>query len=281
MPATTIAGAYSTFGNYALSVTFTIDAALSSGAAHTTQNITPINSSVNNQQFWVNYDKTTWQVSGGDAAGGNVVSRYMEMIRSTPTPAGVCWAGISSVVDLTDQQSSQAGGILVHELDMACNGPDNANNRQVLVIVLTKGNSEGAAPEAESAILIHGPEGNAGAFHRPLILDCRFRDCLIDMRTAIHDGGGPGYGIWLGDNHTITWDTAGTFNDAYVSARSRVEHYGKHFFNNEIVLNAITTEGIPVTTSATSGGTTLPSNPVGFLTVNVQGTNRKIPFYNV
>ena len=32
-------------------------------------------------------------------------------------------------------------------------------------------------------------------------------------------------------------------------------------------------------TTATAGAQTLPSNPVGFLVVNISGTNRKIPYY--
>jgi len=35
----------------------------------------------------------------------------------------------------------------------------------------------------------------------------------------------------------------------------------------------------PITTSAVAGAQTLPANPEGFLTVNINGTNRKIPFY--
>jgi hypothetical protein len=32
-------------------------------------------------------------------------------------------------------------------------------------------------------------------------------------------------------------------------------------------------------TTATAGAETLPANPVGFIEVNIGGTNRKIPYY--
>lgn len=32
-------------------------------------------------------------------------------------------------------------------------------------------------------------------------------------------------------------------------------------------------------TSATGGAQSLPANPVGFIVVNIAGTNRKIPYY--
>lgn len=38
---------------------------------------------------------------------------------------------------------------------------------------------------------------------------------------------------------------------------------------------------IVTATSATAGSATLPANPVGFIEVNINGTNRKIPYYAV
>lgn len=38
---------------------------------------------------------------------------------------------------------------------------------------------------------------------------------------------------------------------------------------------------IGTATSATAGSATLPANPVGFIEVNINGTNRKIPYYAV
>lgn len=35
-----------------------------------------------------------------------------------------------------------------------------------------------------------------------------------------------------------------------------------------------------ITTSATAGSQTLPSNPVGFISVNINGTDYKVPYYN-
>lgn len=38
--------------------------------------------------------------------------------------------------------------------------------------------------------------------------------------------------------------------------------------------------GTPATT-ATGGAGTLPANPVGFITIYVNGTERKVPYYDV
>jgi len=39
--------------------------------------------------------------------------------------------------------------------------------------------------------------------------------------------------------------------------------------------------GISTATTAVAGGATLPANPVGFITINITGSNFKIPYYNV
>lgn len=57
----------------------------------------------------------------------------------------------------------------------------------------------------------------------------------------------------------ISFDTGGNVN---------LESGGTLLFTNAVS-----------TSSATAGANTLPSNPVGFLTVNIGGTNRKIPYY--
>jgi hypothetical protein len=46
-----------------------------------------------------------------------------------------------------------------------------------------------------------------------------------------------------------------------------------------ILRGSLSLPNITTSTSATTGANTLPANPVGFITVNIGGTNRKIPYY--
>ena len=50
--------------------------------------------------------------------------------------------------------------------------------------------------------------------------------------------------------------------------------------SNATLSTALTMTGQTLSSSATAGSDTLPANPAGFLTVQVNGTSVKIPYYN-
>ena len=47
------------------------------------------------------------------------------------------------------------------------------------------------------------------------------------------------------------------------------------------VNGSVCLSGIATSTTATLGGATLPANPIGFVTINITGTNFKIPYYGI
>jgi hypothetical protein len=86
---------------------------------------------------------------------------------------------------------------------------------------------------------------------------------------------------WL----SVTVGNSGT-GSGYVSARRRLYANDPTVSGNDrdiyglIVNKDIRLQNNTTTTTATSGISNLPSNPQGFLSININGTVRKIPFYN-
>ena len=97
--------------------------------------------------------------------------------------------------------------------------------------------------------------------------------------TAIHSMAAPTLTSTNGGSGTEV-----TFTDA---ATLYIESGPQATLNNTLVTNAygiwVANDGLRIdnktTTGATAGADTLPANPVGFLTLNLDGTNRKVPYY--
>lgn len=56
-------------------------------------------------------------------------------------------------------------------------------------------------------------------------------------------------------------------------------HIWRDWFN--ILQTYLVTIFNTTSTTATAGAATLPANPVGFIIIQINGTNYKIPYYNV
>lgn len=273
---TTISGG-ATGSTQLLNVAYTLSTSLPDGNTNPTRNLIDILSTgrVNGQQFWANFDQVEWRAVE-TVPGGDVISRYMEANRRALTPGCHLWAGISAVNDFTGVGSAAAGGILVHEFDLACNGADDAassnDRRSGIAIALDKRDPAGSAPYAAHAIAVQGPP--SGAWHTPLLFNVRYRDAVIDMNSSVLDGAGPNWGIRLGAEKSLVLDAGGNNTLVYEAGTDCIEVRGRANFRSEVRLAGNTSSG-----TATAGAATLPGNPVGFLVVRINGTDRKIPYY--
>lgn len=104
------------------------------------------------------------------------------------------------------------------------------------------------------------------------------------LDTRDHAGPFQVAAILLGNNHRILSNNpAGVARNLIHLDGSDYLQIGGTGISGGTVINTpgLLLPNIPTQTTATAGAATLPSNPVGFITVTIGGTNRKIPFYGV
>lgn len=240
------------------SVTYTVDASLQTSGAGASKTVVNIDASAGGQHLWANYHTVNWQVDGGDnTAGAQVSTGYSELIRSTPTPGSFGFASYSSAVDATNQPSSVAGGLRGHQINLQANDVDDAGTRLGLLINLGRQDSNGVPPQAAAGILISGP--GVGSWRSGLVTSGRFSDAVIDISKATFDDAGLGYGVRLGDNKAIAFDTAGNSQVQFNAATGATEVTGGLTFLDEIVITGPPRFGADTVATAGASGGYLPA----------------------
>ena len=162
-------------------------------------------------QVWHNFDRVFAQTASTSSAA--IVNRYIQTVRpgGYGAPGQVMWGAVMELRDQTGLPSSQAGGILGLEIDIACNGADDANNRQGLTITFLNGTGSGASPQAKQAIGIFSGGDGAAYFKSIIQLAVPFHDAAIDFRNAGFATGGTTHGLWMRSGMDIAFDVNGSF----------------------------------------------------------------------
>jgi hypothetical protein len=193
-------------------------------------------------QVWHNFDRVFAQTAGASQAA--IVNRYIQTIRPAGygTPSQTMWGAVMELRDQTGLSSSGAGGLLGLEIDLACNGPDDANNRQGLVITFLNGTGNGASPQADKAVGIYSGGDGAAVFHSIIQIAAPFRDAGIDMRHMGGSTGGTTHGIWMRTGLDIAFDTAGNFtfssDGTFINASQRMNSpFGYAIGGNAVFLS--------------------------------------------
>jgi hypothetical protein len=233
-----------------------------------------------NQYLWSVLGAVNYQGTGGT---GQHVGVYGQGVRSTFSAGGASnnpqiWGAVAEAHDFTGQPTSVTNAMLGMEIDNVGNADDDARIRSGLTVAINKANPAGVDFGSDGGITI---VANAGAYvYKLLAAGGNFKEAGIDLRNA---GKLSGHTIWLRDVSDISWNNLATATTGWSVANSRLETYGATYFNDTMTINnGIKFVGIggQVTHSANVGLDTLPANPAGFFTINVQGADVKFPFYN-
>jgi hypothetical protein len=194
-------------------------------------------------QVWHNFDRVFAETASTSRAA--IVNRYIQTVRPAgfATSGQVMWGAVMELRDQTGLPSSQAGGLLGLEIDLACNGLDDAGTRQGLVITFLNGTGNGASPQADKAIGIYSGGDAAANYKSILQLAAPFHDAGIDMRHTGTATGGTTHGIWMRTGLDIAFDTAGNFtfstDETFINASHRINSpFGYAIGGNTQILSA-------------------------------------------
>jgi hypothetical protein len=149
-----------------------------------------------------------------NTSGHTHVSAYSQMVRDS-VPSGKVGTNIEAHVfethSLTGLPSSQDGIMRTVELDMFCAGADDyvgGVGREVMSIIMGKGQASDAAPTISSVIGIDGSAGYQTTVGKVLHTGSglNISDSVVSSRGSTLNAGANA--IWLGTNHPIALDTS-------------------------------------------------------------------------
>lgn len=252
-----------------------------------------------------------WSVLGvldyaGSGGNGQHVAVYGQGLRRTWNAGATVnnpeiWGGVFEARDMTGQASSVTNNLLALEVDLFCNGLDDANKRQGIVLVLGRHNQSGAYAQADAGIRLSGFTA-LDSYKIGIDMAASFSTAGLDFRTSTRMSG---HTVWLSTGHDIAMDLAGV-NTIYHDAAAigglgatrfsgNVEIDGAQFYlpNAAVTLGAsllvAANRGLRFSTqvnpaaAATATFTNAPvaGNPIFYIPMTVNGVNGCVPFLAV
>lgn len=213
---------------------------------------------------------------------------------------GPVWAGVFEARDKTNADSTGRSGTVGIEVDVFANGADVSSNRVGIDVVVGKGNVGGVSCQAEYGVRIAPQDFSIsnGTWKKGVaVLGATDVDYLAQSESfaAFQGIGTNTYGVFYGGTAQvgISLDQATISGDAIRLASGQkiaFENTGSVYLRETSGLidasarmNLQNSFGLPsvgnISSTATAGANTLPSNPDGFLIIKIDGVDKKIPFY--
>lgn len=168
--------------------------------------------------FWGILSQMSYNGSGTTGGNGGHVPVYGQGVRGNYNAGGApnnpqIWGGVFESHDTTGQPSSATNAQVGAEVDLICNGLDDADNRIGLVVVCGQHNPNGAPAQIGYGISLHANINTS--LIRGLNMNFPYSQAGIDFRGSVQQGGNA---IWLADGQTISFNTAGTATIAWSGA---------------------------------------------------------------
>jgi hypothetical protein len=179
-----------------------------------------------NSFVWGGIDRLIW--SGTQTPSGSPptqhVGRYVQTIRNgwsadasgKPLPQPQLWSGCFEYRDTTAKPSSSTAASLTIEADWIGNGPDDANSRQILSLVLWQNNTSGAPVEISSILGAYLAAGSSGHAYRVFNIGIPFSVSVLDTTMSQQMPGAAA--IRMAAGHAIAFEPTNTNRLAYDSA---------------------------------------------------------------
>jgi hypothetical protein len=160
--------------------------------------------------FWGILSQLSYNGSGTTGGSGGHVPVYGQGVRGNFNAGGApnnpqIWGGVFESHDTTGQPSSVTNAQVGLEVDIICNGADDAANRIGLVIVAGQHNPNGAPAQVAYGLSLHCNINTS--LVRGFNMNFPYSQAGIDFRPGQQLGGNA---IWFADGMTIAFNTAGT-----------------------------------------------------------------------
>jgi hypothetical protein len=179
---------------------------------------------------WSGYDRLVWNGSQSPSATSpsKHVGRFVQTIRQTvgtnsagaPLPQPLMWSAYVQYLDTTGNPSSWTNASVTTEMDWIGNGVDDANQRQILSLVLSQYNTAGAAVELSTAIGVSMASGAAGKIYRVFDVNVPYSISVLDTTGATQLAGAAA--VRLAAGHAIAFEPTNSVNLTYSSALSAI-----------------------------------------------------------
>jgi len=179
---------------------------------------------------WAGYDRLIWSGSQtpSSTSPSRHVGRFVQAIRETvgtnsagaPLPQPLMWSAYVQYVDTTGNPSSWTNASVTTEMDWIGNGVDDANQRQILSLVLGQNNTAGAAAELSTAVGVSIASGSTGRVYRVFNVNVPYSVSVLDTTGATQLAGAAA--IRLAAGQSIAFEPTNSVNLAYSSVLSSI-----------------------------------------------------------
>jgi hypothetical protein len=179
---------------------------------------------------WSGYDRLVWNGSQTPSATSpsKHVGRYVQAIRQTvgtnssgaPLPQPLMWSAYVQYLDTTGNPSSWTNASVTTEMDWIGNGADDANQRQILSLVLGQNNSAGAAAELSTAVGVSIASGSTGKVYRVFNVNVPYSISVLDTTGATQLAGAAA--VRLAAGQAIAFEATNSVNLSYSSTLSAI-----------------------------------------------------------
>jgi hypothetical protein len=179
---------------------------------------------------WSGYDRLIWNGTQSPAVStpSKHVGRYIQTIRQSvgtntsgsPLPQPLMWSSYVEYRDTTGSPSSWTNGSISTEMDWIGNGIDDANQRQILSLVLGQNNISGTPAELSTALGVSLASGSTGKVYRVFNVSVPYSISVLDTSNATQLPGAAA--IRLAAGQTIAFDATNAANLSYSSASGAI-----------------------------------------------------------
>ncbi len=178
---------------------------------------------------WSGYDRLVWSGSQTPSATSpsKHVGRYVQAIRQTvgtnsagaPLPQPLMWSAYVQYLDTTGNPSSWTNASITTQMDWIGNGVDDANQRQILSLVLGQNNTAGPTAELSTAVGVTIASGSTGKVYRVFNVNVPYSISVLDTTGATQLSGAAA--VRLAAGHAIAFEPTNSVNLAYSSISER------------------------------------------------------------
>jgi hypothetical protein len=179
---------------------------------------------------WSGYDRLVWSGTQTPSvtSPSRHVGRYVQAIRQTvgtnstgvPLPQPLIWSAYFQYLDTTGNPSSWTNASVTTQMDWIGNGADDANQRQILSLVLGQSNVAGAAAELSTAVGISIASGSSGKVYRVFNVNVPYSISVLDTTNATQLAGAAA--VRLAAGHAIAFEATNSVNLAYSSTSNAI-----------------------------------------------------------
>lgn len=184
---------------------------------------------------WSGFDRLVWNGTQTPSATNpsKHVGRYIQTVRQfvgtngagSPLPQPLMWSIYAQFCDTTGYPSSWTNASVSAEMDWIGNGVDDANQRQILALVLGQYNTAGAPAELSSAVGVSLASGSTGKVYRVFNVSVPYSVSVLDTSSATQLPGAAA--IRLAAGQFIALEATNTVNLTYSSSSGAIiANYG-------------------------------------------------------